>query len=233
MNRKLIADLGGFIQQRYGVQLKEDIKLLAHFTKVVEQIDEQILNNYFSDKSEDGWQSGSSFDTRATGRKMVDYINSLENVKTILDIGCGNNILKPYFPDKKFLGVDPYNDNADLKLGVDELKTDLKFDVVLILGSLNFGDEADINRQFVKAFGLCKPGGKIFLRANPGITHANDNAKWIDFYEWSHEKVQEFADKLGATVNELGWDHDDADETKWGNRIYAELTRDVFRKNND
>lgn len=230
MNRKLIADLGGFIQQRYGVSLKEDITLLSHFTKVVEQIDEQILKNYFSGTLDSGWKSGSSFETRASGRKMVDYINSLENVKSIIDIGCGDNTLKQYFPDKKFLGVDPYNDNADLKLGIDQVKTDLKFDVVLILGSLNFGDETTINRQFVKAFSLCKPGGKIFLRANPGITHENNNAKWIDFYEWSHDKVKDFAEKLGATVEELGWDHDNEDEAKWGNRIYAELTRDAFKK---
>lgn len=230
MNRKIIADLGGFIQQRYGVVLKDDITLLAHFTKVVEQIDQQVLTNYFNGKSEGGWHSGSSFETRATGRKMVDYINSLEGVQSIIDIGCGDNELKQYFTDKKFLGIDPYNEKADLNVGIEELKTDLKFDVVLILGSLNFGDEATINKQFVKAFRLCKPGGKIFLRANPGITHETDKAKWIDFYEWSQDKVKSLANDLGADVTELGWDHDNTDEAKWGNRIYAELTRHTFAK---
>lgn len=229
MNRKIIADLGGFIQMRYGVSLKDDIKLLTHFTKAVERIDEQVLNNYFNGQDDGTWSSGTKFETRASGRKMVEYIKSI-GAKSIIDIGCGSNELKQYFTDIEFIGIDPYNPRADLAVGIDDIKTDKKFDVVLILGSLNFGDESTINKQFSKAFKLCKPGGKMFIRANPGITHDTDKAKWIDFYEWSHEKVEELAKAFGLTVNELGWDHDNEDEYRFGNRIYAELTRDNFKK---
>jgi len=227
MNRKIIADLGGFIQERYGVNLKEDITLLSFFTKVVERIDDQVLSNYFSGQ-DNGWHSGSSFETRRTGRELVDRINNM-NAQKILDVGCGDNELKQYFGDK-LTGIDPYNNHADIQIGIMEYKTDTKYDVVLVLGSLNFGDEKTILTQLAKAVTLCKPNGKIFLRANPGITHDHEKAKWIDFYEWSHEKVEEFANQLGCTVNELGWDHDESDEHRWGNRIYAELTRNAFRK---
>lgn len=230
MNRKILTDLAQLINFRYNVNVAKDTEMFELVKDLVMKMDNKILDTYFSGQSENGWSSGSSFETRATGRKMVDYINSLDNVEAIVDVGCGDNELKQYFPTKKFLGIDPYNPNADLKVGIEEINTERMFDVVLILGSLNFGDEDTINRQFLKAFRLCKPGGKIFLRANPGITHDTELAKWIDFYEWSHDKVKSLATTLGATVEELGWDHDNEDQAKWGNRIYAHLTKSPFAR---
>lgn len=234
MNRKIVADLGGFIQMRYGVQLKDDIKMQSWFTKLVETIDEQVLRTYFGwdqSQGQDGgyWTQQIHFKSRQTGQKMVDTINAMGDNVTIIDVGCGDNEFKQFFGDR-LIGLDPYNEHADLKIGIDDLKTDKKFDVVLILGSLNFGDETTINRQFVKAYKLCKPGGKIFLRANPGITHDHEKAKWIDFYEWSFEKVESLAEAMGATIDEMGWDHAGEDEVRWGNRIYAQMTKSVFNK---
>ena len=57
------------------IDLTDEDALRRFLQKVVEQIDEQILKNYFSGTLDSGWKSGSSFETRASGRTMVNYIN--------------------------------------------------------------------------------------------------------------------------------------------------------------
>ena len=81
------------------------------------------------------------------------------------------------------MGVDPYNKNADVQLSIERFSNEIihaSYDVVLVLGSINFGDKDTITNQMTAAAKLVKPGGKLFLRANPGITHINEYAKWVD-----------------------------------------------------
>ena len=86
---------------RYGVILKDDTQLLAWFTKVVEGIDDQVMNNYFGGEI---WKNTSNFETRRTGRALVDQLHSLVN-PSIIDIGCGDNELKQHFPDGNLIGI--------------------------------------------------------------------------------------------------------------------------------
>ena len=95
----------------------------------------------------------------------------------------------------------------------------------MCLGSINFGDEEIIKAQLERAIHLCKPGGKIYLRCNPGITHDNKHAKWIDFYPWSKEKLEEFATEFACKINEISWDQPEGKVVRWGNRLYSEWTK--------
>jgi SAM-dependent methyltransferase len=232
MNRKIVADLGGFIKMRYGVEFEDNIKLLTHFVKLVEEIDRSVLDTYFgwdqSKGTEGGyWTQQIKFDTRRTGRQMVEYINSL-NPTSILDVGCGDNEFKKFW-NEKLTGIDPFNNKSDIKVSIEDFNPGKTFDVVMLLGSVNFGDETTILKQVAKAVKLCKPGGKLFLRVNPGITHDHDKARWIDFFEWNEEIIQKFAKQLNCTVEEIAWDHTEEETIRWGNRLYSEWTRNPFQ----
>jgi SAM-dependent methyltransferase len=136
--------------------------------------------------------------------------------QTVLDIGCGYNLFKPYLEDD-LIGIDPYNVCADIQISVEEFETHQQFDVVLCLGSINFGPETVIEPQVKKAVALCKTGGKLYWRQNPGVKdHPHPECKYIDFYDWSFEKNLEFAKKYNCRVEILAWD---------GPRIYAEWTK--------
>ena len=81
-----------------------------------------------------------------SGYSLVDYVNS-KNPSSVLDVGCGYNKLKSMIPN--LIGIDPYNDAADIKVSIEEYKS-VPFDMALCLGSINFGDEKTIDNQIDK-----------------------------------------------------------------------------------
>ena len=233
MNRKIIGDLGQFIKLRYGVEFDGNIPLMARLVDIVSEIDKSVLHTYFGWDQAQGttggyWTQQTQFEKRRSGKQMVEYINSLNTESTILDVGCGDNEFKQYFGERLH-GVDPYNKRADELVSIENYRPKQLFDVVFALGSINFGDAETISKQVSKVVSLCKPGGKIFWRCNPGITHDHDRAKWIDFFEWSEENIQKFATQNNCKVNEITLDHPDTDQVRWGQRLYSEWTKSVFR----
>lgn len=234
INKKLISDLGNFMKMRYDIDISgEEIKkypeAMHSFMRLQHWMDEILLNRYFQaseNPEEEGiyWTQQLEFDTRRTGKMLQERLQSMPNAD-ILDVGCGDNDWKKLLGDRVH-GIDPYNTNADTVKGIMDFKTDHKWKVVLALGSINFGDENTIFEQVKRVTELVAPGGLIFWRCNPGITHDNKHAQWIDFYPWSHEKMQEFADKIGGfEIDVLDWDHQGDDTIRWGNRIYSEWRR--------
>jgi len=233
INKKVADDLANLIQERYDI----DVKDYESFLQLQYDIDEALLARYFGDTKESDdaknyWKQHLKFDTRKTGQEMLDKINALQEQSKdpleILDVGCGDNGWKEHFGEQ-LIGIDPFNKNADVQLGIEQFAKERPFvswDVVLVLGSINFGDQATIEAQLVSAASLVKPGGKLFLRANPGITHVNKHAQWIDFFNWTEEYITDVAKRLGFTVNEIGWDHPQSDlDVPNGNRYYSEWTK--------
>lgn len=237
INKKVTDDLVDYIQKQYEFDAKDHPDMLERLLDLQLCIDEAILSRYFGDTEESEnakkyWKQHLKFETRKTGRQLLDKINALQEQSKdpikIVDVGCGDNGWKKYF-GKKVLGIDPYNKNADVPLSIERFSNELvhaSCDVVLVLGSINFGDKDTITKQMTAAAKLVKPGGKLFLRANPGITHVNEYAKWVDFFNWTEEYINELAEALGFTVNELTWDHPESDlDTPNGNRYYSEWTK--------
>ena len=110
-----------------------------------------------------------------------------------------------------------------------DARVDGEYDVVLCLGSLNFGCEKQIDKQIEKAVSLCKPGGSLFWRVNPGLTHSRAGAEWVDFFEWSPDKLREFAETHNCDCVDI--QEDRWREDKEGLRYYAHWIR--RRKNED
>jgi hypothetical protein len=166
------------------------------------------LNKYFSTF----WQS--NFDRYIySGWALVDKIVPGE---AVLDVGCGFNEFKNSIVN--LIGIDPANDQADIKVPIEEYKSTNKFDVAFCLGSINFGNEETILNQINCVVDCLKPNARIYWRCNPGLAdHNNKECNNIDFYPWTIAKHAEFAEKFGFRVNVARWDTH--------NRIYAEWCR--------
>lgn len=233
LNTKIVEDLAKFIDMRYGIDISKNPdhpELMASFVRLQYWMDEVLLSRYFAHNdsaAEDGtyWKQQLAYDTRRTGKALKERLLKM-NPNRVLDVGCGDNEWKKVLGGSLW-GIDPYNDQADEKVGIMEFgKVDIgNFDVVLALGSINFGDDRTIFAQVEKVVACAKTGGKIFWRFNPGITHDNDHARWIDFYPWTEAKINEFAERLGCTVNEIAWDQTNEETIRWGNRYYSEWTK--------
>ena len=175
-------------------------------------VDQNFLNYYFGTI----WHTNSSPIDKfeKSGKTLLDKINSNERV---IDVGCGTNPFKHLIPN--LIGIDPAFDQADHKCTIDDYNTDTKFDVALCLGSINFGDVEDIERQISKVISLLNTSARIYWRCNPGRQdHPSEECKQINFYPWTIEEHIRLSNKFGFKLIECVWEND-------GKRIYAEWKR--------
>jgi SAM-dependent methyltransferase len=131
---------------------------------------------------------------------LIDEVNGLKP-RAVLDVGCGYNEFKGKIDN--LTGIDPYNDRADLEVGTLDFKTDQKFDVILCLGSVNFGGRDKIIAEVGRCVSLLADGGTMFFRVNPGIQHDRPEAKWIEFFSWNVPFIIE----VGRYVQSTGVGH--------------------------
>ena len=172
------------------------------------KMNQHNLNTYFSTH----WKSNLD-QYKYSGWALIDKVQPGERV---LDVGCGFNEFSERIPN--LIGVDPANARADYRLSIEGFQTANRFDVAFCLGSINFGDEANILNQIKHVVRLLKPCARIYWRCNPGrADHGNEECKDIDFYPWTIEKHVEFADQFGFKLDVARWDT--------ANRIYAEWSK--------
>lgn len=129
------------------------------------------------------------------GKEMIDEINSL-NPSLVLDLGCGLNQYKPFI--KNLIGVDLLNCREDIVCDISDLSVHFKnqsVDVILALGSVNFGTDEIIKKQLEEIKRLLKPGGIVYFRANQNDHDPNHEGK-LYYYEWSSNRVIEWSKKL-------------------------------------
>lgn len=174
------------------------------FEKHKEYIHELIVGDYFSKY----WISN-TLGFQKSGSALVDKVNAL-NPKSVLDVGCGNNQYRDMVKCELFVGIDPYNDNATIKMSTIEFAQNYRedteqFDVVMALGSINFGSREKIYQELAAVDRMLKKGGHLFIRANPGISHKHSDYPLIDlieFYPWSLDDAAAIASKFGYKLLE-------------------------------
>ena len=115
------------IEATFNITIMDTSGTLAQLT---DKIDEAVLRKYFGEI----WQSKTKH-FKYSGLNLVKEINDLKP-RSVLDLGCGYNEFKKQIPN--LIGVDPYNKNADIQLPILDYKPEKKFDVVIVLGSINF-----------------------------------------------------------------------------------------------
>jgi hypothetical protein len=175
-------------------------------------VDQNYLNEYFGNV----WYKNSDPCKKdiKSGRQLIAKI---KNHETVLDVGCGTNPFKGIIPN--LTGIDPAFDQADVKCGIDEFTTTEKFNVALCLGSINFGDVNDIERQIAKVVSLLTSSSRIYWRCNPGKQdHPDPGCEQIEFYPWSIEEHVRLSSVFGFKLVDCCWEEN-------GRRIYAEWIR--------
>ena len=212
MNKKIFAQLLAYsqndldkitqpyIMETFGVSVKR-CETLEEYTQV---IDDACLHKYFSKY----WQNDMK-KWKYSGLALVDEVNSLKP-RAVLDVGCGYNEFKGKIDN--LTGIDPYNDRADLEVGTLDFKTTQKFDVILCLGSVNFGGRDKIIAEVGRCVSLLADGGTMFFRVNPGIQHDRPEAKWIEFFSWNVPFIIELADMFNLQVLDI---RDDTNSRKY------------------
>ena len=170
----------------------------------VEAIDDACLHKYFSKY----WQNDMK-KWKYSGVALIDEVNSLKP-RAVLDGGCGYNEFKGKIDN--LVGIDPYNDKADLEVSTLDYKTDQKFDVILCLGSVNFGSREKIIAEIGRCVDLLADGGTMFFRVNPGVQHDRPEADWIEFFGWNVPIIIELSEMFNLKVLDI---RDDTNQRKY------------------
>ena len=212
MNKKIFAQLLGhsqndldkitqpYILETFGVEMDRCDTLEQY----AEAIDVACLHKYFSKYWENDIKKW-----KYSGLALVDEVNSLKP-RAVLDVGCGYNEFKGKIDN--LLGIDPYNDKADLQVSTLEYRTTQKFDVIMCLGSINFGSRDKIIAEIGKCVDLLDNGGTMFFRVNPGVQHNKPEAKWIEFFGWNVPFIIELSEMFNLEVLDI---RDDSNQRKY------------------
>jgi SAM-dependent methyltransferase len=160
--------------------------------EIVSDLSERYTHRFFSEI----WKPRTG-DYEHTGWSLVDEINALEP-ESVLDVGCGYHPFRGRI--KNLVGIDPYNDCADYEVDILDYRVKPEsHDVIIALGSINFNSRSDIEQRFSHCVELLKPGGRFYLRANPGITHKT--GPYVDIFPWTFEVVNEFAETYNLKLD--------------------------------
>ena len=212
MNKKIFAQLLGhsqndlnkitqpYIMETFGVEVDRCDTLEQY----AEAIDVACLHKYFSKYWENDIKKW-----KYSGLALVEEVNSLKP-RAVLDVGCGYNEFRGKIDN--LIGIDPYNDRADLQVSTLEYRTTQKFDVIMCLGSINFGSRDKIIAEVGRCVDLLADGGTMFFRVNPGVQHNKPEAKWIEFFAWNVPFIIELSEIFNLKVLDI---RDDSNQRKY------------------
>lgn len=195
----------------FGVDIKD-----ITFTNIVDltnTIDYNVLKKYFTTV----WQPITK-KYKYSGLSIVDEVNNLKPLR-VLDLGCGYNEFKGKIDN--LIGIDPYNNKADIQSSILDYKSQEQFDVVISLGSINFGTVDKVYLELENAVSLTKQDGLLYFRVNPGEQHKAPEAQWIQFFNWTSEFIINSSSALNCSILKLEQEVNDR-----GTRYYF-----VLRKN--
>ena len=144
-----------------------------------------------------------------SGLALLDEVNSLKP-RAVLDVGCGYNEFRGKIDN--LIGIDPYNKNADINVGLMDYRSTEKFDVILALGSVNFGGQNKIISEFSRMVMMLADGGTMFFRVNPGVQNPAPEARWIEYFPWNVPFIIELASMFDLNVLDI---HDDTNQRKY------------------
>jgi len=213
MNRKIFAELVArtnndvskvtqqLIKETFDVDVDSKHVTLVDYAN---DIDIKCLHKYFANHWDHDMKKW-----KHSGLTLIDQINDMKP-RAVLDVGCGYNEFKGKIHN--LIGIDPYNDRADHQIDIMEYRPMEKFDIILALGSINFGGRNKIIAEVSKCVNMLEDGGMMFFRVNPGVQHDKPEAKWIEFYAWNVPFIIELAEMLNLKVLDI---RDDSSKRKY------------------
>ena len=207
------ALLSQAINGTFGVSIKANNLYHKDINELANIIDHAVLENYFSKV----WQPKTK-KYKYSGLTIIDEVNALKP-RSVLDLGCGYNEFSGKISN--LIGVDPYNTKADVQSSILEYRSVDPFDVVICLGSINFGSVDKVYNELEHAVNLTTPGGLLYFRANPGTQHKAPEAKWIEFFNWNSQFIINSASTLNCSIVDLR-----QEDGERGSRYYFVLRKD-------
>jgi ubiquinone/menaquinone biosynthesis C-methylase UbiE len=140
-----------------------------------------------------------------TGRNLVDDVNILDP-DLVIDVGCGHNRFKGRI--KKLIGFDqepfPF---ADLHMSIDDINfRPESADVVMCLGSLQFGTRDDVRTRLTKVASWVKPGGYIIMRTMNQFFKDRGYPYQEAHYIWTREDAESLGAENNLTIVKGVWE---------------------------
>lgn len=171
------------------------------------------LSNKFNPKTWNGWKVWKLY--KHTGFNLIDEINSLDP-DLVIDVGCGHNRFKGHI--KNLIGFDqepfPF---VDIVANIEDINFRKESaDVVLVLGSIQFGNRDLVQKHFSKVVEWVKPGGYIVMRTitETELTYSYKEIHYVwtldDIYDIGNKNNLEvykgpFIENAGATTRNAWW----------------------------
>jgi len=153
---------------------------------IVEDLDQRYLRRFFGEI----WKPRTD-DYTYSGWTLVEEVQK-HNPQKVLDVGCGYHPFKGRIPN--IVGIDPYNDQADYMVDILDFNMHRgDWDAIIALGSINFNSRDDIEKRFAHAVDLLAPGGRLYVRANPGIQWKN--GPYVEIFAWSFDVLTDLVEK--------------------------------------
>ena len=184
--------------------VEAELSLPCEYRGTVKQVCDDLSERYILRFFGEIWKPRTG-DYAHTGWELAEEINKL-NPQKVLDVGCGYHPFKGRI--QNLVGIDPYNNCADYEVDILDYKVKPEsYDVIIALGSINFNSRDDIELRFAHCVSLLAPGGKFYLRANPGITHKT--GPYVEIFNWTFEIANEFAEKYNLRLDTFKKDAND------------------------
>ena len=121
--------------------------------------------------------------------QMINEINAL-NPECVLDLGCGRNLYKKHIPN--LIGVDILElEYEDVTASIEDLPfADNTADVIICMGSVNFGDIELIRAQLREIKRVAKPDCRLYFRFL--CNHVSDM-----YFDWNLDLVNQLGHEYG------------------------------------
>jgi hypothetical protein len=183
------------LERTFGVSVELDGSL----SDIAAKIDQAYLRWFFGEV----WRPRT--DKYAySGWQLADMIKKY-NPTSVLDVGCGYNQFRERIPN--LVGIDPYNNSADYMVDILDYRVPAgTHDHIIALGSINFNSEDEILARFAHCVDLLAPGGRIWMRVNPGIRHTN--GPWVEIFPWNFEFAHRLARDYDLNLETVKQDQD-------------------------
>lgn len=158
---------------------------------------EENLKDKFNPSDWGGYKAFKHY--KYTGKNLISEINDLDP-DLVIDAGCGHNRFKGHI--KNLIGFDqepfPF---ADIQSSIEKINfRKNSADVVMALGSIQFGDRDFVRSQMKKITSWVKPGGFIVMRTMKDWFRTEDYPHSDSHYIWSEDDVVSIGEENSLTV---------------------------------
>ena len=201
--------INGYDEEKF----KEYLPTLPHYKKIQQLIDQNFKISY--ERTYDGkdfWQGIMTprelyFYPRFTVCSLyyIDYLAEI-NPSKIVDIGCGMNIWKEFYPN--VIGIDMEHPAADIIEKFDDefvLRHTEEYECAFSISSLVFVSFAAIEHQLNQFIKTIKPGGRGYISFNISrmVAHHTSKQDLLQVLGKESPSIQEISDYCDNLINHL------------------------------